>query len=87
MKVNSINNTLYNTKTQRPSFKHTAVPYPEYEKAYAAKNNSENIFSVLISKVSDLFKPEVTKEAKEIKAQIDKLYGSTPQDKLLSVLA
>ena len=88
MKVNSINSIKYNTYKQ--SFKHTAVPYPEYEKAYKYTTSSENIVSSIINKISDLFNPEVTKEAIEIKSKIDKLYSvktPSPKEHLLSVLA
>lgn len=88
MKVNSINSINYNS--YKPSFKHTAVPYPEYEKAYKYATSSNSVMSTIINKISDLFSPEVTKEAVEIKSQIDKLYNiktPSPKEHLLSVLA
>ena len=91
MKVNSINsiNTI-NNNSYKQSFKHTAVPYPEYEKAYLYADKSSSFVSSIINKISDLFNPEVTKEAVEIKSKIDKLYSvktPSPKEHLLSVLA
>ena len=88
MKVNSINSINYNNYKQ--SFKRTAIPYPEYEKAYLYTNNSKNLVTTIIDKISDLFNPVVTKEAEEIKTQIDKLYSvktPSPKEQLISVLA
>ncbi len=94
MKVNSISSFNYNSI--RPSFKHTAVPYPEYESAYY--KDPETIGTKILSiadKISELFSPKVTKEAEEIKSGIDKLYSKqtekkndvSPKKQLLSVLA
>ena len=89
MKVNSIN-TLYNNYSKL-SFKHTAVPYPEYESAYY---NSSNGFSALAEKLSQLFSPKVSKETINIKSKIDSIYEQksdknnlNPKKQLLSVLA
>ena len=83
MKMNSINLLNYNTKPQ--AFKHTAVPYPELENLYY--QNPDSVNSVF-KKVSSLFHPQVTKEAKEIKSKIDTIYEpKDPKAQLLSVLA
>lgn len=93
MKVNSINsiNTIsnYSNKLNNPSFKHTAVPYPEYENAYVHKQvGFHDKISILVAKLSDLFHPEVTKQANEIKSQIDSIYDDKSAKKqLVSVLA
>lgn len=72
MKINSISSTNYINNSYKPSFKHVAVPYPEYEDAYIVKHtNPANKISVIINKISDLFHPEVTKEAQNIKSKID----------------
>lgn len=76
MKINSISSINYNNNTA--SFKHTAVPYPEYE---SVKNKtSESGISAFIKKVSALFTPEVTKEASEIKSGIDNIYSKKTCD-------
>ena len=88
MRVNSINTiqSIYNAK---PSFKHTAVPYPEYSNAYLP----EKTFSEkLADTFKKLFNPQVSKEAENIKNQIDACYDDTtecddPKKCLLSVLA
>ena len=89
MKVNAINNT-YNFKNNNvQSFKGSAVPYPEYASAYVFTKETGLVDS-LISKVSKLFTPEVSKESAKIKNQIDTLYSITtenPRKALLSVLA
>ena len=94
MKVNSISSFNYNSI--RPSFKHTAVPYPEYESAYY---NAPDTFGTKIlniaDKITELFSPKVTKEASQIKANIDDVYANKtvdidelpPKKQLLSVLA
>ncbi len=81
MKINPINNITYS----KQSFKHTAVPYPEYEKAYIYITEDKSIFD----KISKLFNPKVNKEAQRIKTVIDNTYNGTPNPKkqLLSVLA
>lgn len=90
MKINSINNvnTSYSqVKTQ--SFKHTAVPYPEYENAYVYNGNKQkNLFGLISEKISDLFHPEVTKEAKNIKSQINSIFDDkNSQEKHFSAVA
>lgn len=94
MKVNSISSFNYNST--KPSFKHTAVPYPEYENAYYnTQSNLETKIIGLANKISDLFSPKVTKEAAEIKSGIDSVYDNkmdketkiSAQKHLLSVLA
>lgn len=94
MKVNAISSFNYNSN--RPSFKHTAVPYPEYENAYYNTPDSlETKIIGLANKISDLFSPKVTKEAAEIKSGIDTVYSKqtdkkakiAAQKQLLSVLA
>jgi hypothetical protein len=89
MKINSINNT-YNVKNNNiQSFKRTAVPYPEYASAYVFTRET-GIVDSLISKVSKLFSPEVSKESAKIKNQIDTLYNvnlENPKKALLTVLA
>ena len=88
MKINSINNTLYNNN-KSISFQKTAVPYPEYRKAYIYPETSKSAIDSLVNKISGLFHPQVTKEAVEIKSKIDSIYATTatPQEQLLSVLA
>ncbi len=94
MKIKSINSFNYNST--KPSFKHTAVPYPEYESAYY--NTPDTLgtkISDLVCKISELFSPKVTKEASEIKENIDNIYSAknkeiselSPKKQLLSVLA
>ncbi len=87
MKVNSINtiNTL-NNNYSKLSFKHTAVPYPEYEAAYY---NTNSLLDSIVDKISQLFSPKVSKEADKIKTQIDNIYDqkTNPKKQLLSVLA
>ena len=89
MKINSINN-VYNVKTNNnQSFKASAIPYPEYASAYVFTRET-GIVDSLISKVSKLFSPEVSKESAKIKSQIDSLYSinsENPKKALLSVLA
>lgn len=94
MKINSINTINYNNKVQ--SFKHSAVPYPEFENAYYyVPDTFESKVSSLVFKIAALFSPKVTKEAMEIKSGIDSIYdsGNSKQSKdnsrkyLLSVLA
>lgn len=86
MKVNSINSINYFTKA--PAFKHTAVPYPEFEN-YVNKQQNSN----LLDKLSELFHPTVTKNALDIKSKIDGVYSHSqktsmsPKAHLLSVLA
>ncbi|MCD7780615.1 MAG: hypothetical protein LUH05_08090 [Candidatus Gastranaerophilales bacterium] len=93
MKVNAINTYNYNNAA---SFKHTAVPYPEYAGAYTSKQDSEkSAITSFISKISSLFSPKVNEEAQQIKSEIDNIYVNTavdadeskPHEKLLSVLA
>ena len=90
MRVSSINNINYNRSM--PSFKHTAVPYPEYPNAYNAcdKTVETKILST-IEKLTDLFSPKVSKEAQEIKAGIDNIYANSAKkaakQRLISVLA
>lgn len=93
MKVSSINSiSSYNTnKSANLSFKHIAVPYPEYEERGAYSNNHhlnvQSKISQLVGKISDLFHPSVTKEANEIKKQIDQLYDEKDANsQLISVL-
>ncbi len=79
-----------------PSFTHTAVPYPEYTNINDnSDNENKGIIEELAGKISNLFHPQVQKEAADIKANIDSLYEtnkktneavSAPQ-KLLSVFA
>ena len=89
MKVNSINTNTINNSYSKLSFKHSAVPYPEYEYAYY---NSNSFLDSIAEKISQLFSPKVSKEADIIKNNIDNLYDynnskTTPQKQLLSVLA
>lgn len=88
MKVSSINNISHNNS--RISFKKTAVPYPEYNSSYSYDSQSDKMIYSLISKISELFHPDVTKEAANIKSKIDNIYEPktvNPKDRLLSVLA
>lgn len=90
MRVNSINNI--NNNLNKANFKHTAVPYPEFASAYEiVENPIETKIVKVIDKLTDLFSPKVSKEAKEIKAGIDSIYCLPPkkaaEQKLLSVLA
>lgn len=89
MKINSINSLNTYNKAYTPSFKHTAVPYPEYESGYKPKpiSNKSKIIG-FVDKLSDLFKPEVTEEAKNIKSNIDRICDDgSPKQHLLSVVA
>ena len=54
MKVNSIN--TININFLKPSFKHSAVPYPEYEAAYY---NSDSVLEAITYKISQLFSPKL----------------------------
>lgn len=77
MKINAINS--YNYISNKTSFKHTAVPYPEYESAYAYSNDSEFVsrkVDSVVSKLASLFSPKVTKEANTIKSDIDSIYNN-----------
>lgn len=94
MKINSISSFNYNVN--RPSFKHTAVPYPEYESAYSYNNDSEFVsrkVDSVVSKLAALFSPKVSKEAKAIKSDIDSIYKDNkvvvkdPRKKSLSYVA
>ena len=92
MKINSINSLNYNQSNIK--FKHTAVPYPEYEYAYNSPKNTsfENKVSSIFKRISALFSPEVSKESSKIKSDIDNIYVSKeqslePKAQLLSVLA
>lgn len=92
MKINAINSAGYMTKDV--SFKHTAVPYPEYESAYNKQSRTDAITRV-VDKISALFTPEVTKKSQKIKEDINKIYSNenissyeqSPKNHLLSVLA
>ena len=88
MRVNSINNVSSNNSL---TFKRSAVPYPEYRSAYlpSSEYSSQSRISLIVDKISKLFNPEVTKEAKQIKNQIDNLYAQqqTPKEHLMSVFA
>ena len=79
MKINSIN-TAYNYNNKyNTSFKRTAVPYPEYRAAYnVAQKNS--VIDTLINKISNLFSPEVTKEAVNIKKNIDTVFETSKKN-------
>ncbi len=85
MKVNSIN--TINNNYNKFSFKHTAVPYPEFE--YAYYNTSNSLLDSISELISKLFSPKVSKETVEIKNQIDNIYDkqADPKKQLLSVLA
>ena len=90
MRVSSLNNINYNKTV--PSFKHTAIPYPEYPNAYdVCEKSVEKTIINTIGKLADLFSPEVSKEAQEIKAGIDSMYADSAKraakQRLLSVLA
>ena len=93
MRVNSINNINYtNYSKSVPSFKHTAVPYPEYPNAYKPCDRSiESTIITTIEKLTDLFNPKVSKEAQEIKSSIDSIYANSAKQaakqRLMSVLA
>ena len=91
MKINAINSVNY--MTGGVSFKHVAVPYPEYEDAYYVKKQDSS-FNKIAHKISALFTPEVTQKSKEIKEGINKIYeaqelnlDNNPNEHLLSVLA
>lgn len=88
MKINSINsiNTFGRPGAPR-SFKHTAVPYPEYENAYIYdSSDNKGFFGKIAEKISDLFNPAVSKEAKDIKSQIDTIFGEEPKEQPQIVL-
>lgn len=93
MKINTISSLNYNMT--KPSFKHSAIPYPEYESAYSYNNDSEFISQTIdsiVSKFATLFTPKVSKEAKIIKSDIDNIYNNNvvlnnPRKKSFSVVA
>lgn len=88
MKINSITN--YGQVSRNLNFKHTAVPYPEYENAYGKNNNEVNVVESFVQKIAELFSPKVSKEANAIKQEIDYIYSDsqiTPKQALLSVIA
>lgn len=88
MKINSINNI--NNNYNKPSFKRTAVPYPEYKTAYIIKAGEDTLVSSIKNKINEIFRPDVTKEALNIKNQIDSFYGTQeadPKQHLLTVFA
>lgn len=76
MKINSINNLNASYQAfKTPAFKHTAVPYPEYKDAYVIySNKNRSVIDILSDKISDLFHPEISKEAKNIKSQINLVF-------------
>ncbi len=80
MKINPINNISYG----KQSFKHTAVPYPEYEQAYLYASADKSIFK----RISQLFNPKVDSETQRIKSAIDSTCKEiqNPKKQLLSVL-
>lgn len=88
MKINAINSAIYSKG--RPGFKSTAVPYPEYRDAYIIERLPlDERISNFVSRISDLFTPSVTKEAKEIKSEINSIFEddeTNPKEQLLSVL-
>ena len=92
MKINSI--TSFNYNSNNVNFRRTAVPYPEYEYAYNKNESSsfEDQVTNVISKISALFSPSVSKESSKIKSGIDSIYtdnkleNKTPKAQLLSVL-
>ena len=77
MKISPIN-TYSNYKTNSVSFKHTAVPYPEFESYDMQEQTLDAKLSAFAKKVSSFFSPKVTQEADKIKTGIDCLY-SEPQ--------
>ncbi len=89
MKINAINQAAYSINS--PSFKSTAVPYPEYREAYILERLPLDArISNFVSRISDLFTPSVTKEAREIKSQINSIFDddvAEPKKQLLTVLA
>lgn len=95
MKINAINSASYMTTCV--SFKHSAVPYPEYESAYYKNTTQPDAITRVVDKISALFTPEVTKKSQEIKNDINKIYNNgksinvdfstNPKNHLLSVLA
>ena len=88
MKVNSISSLNYNKSNYNtPSFKRTAVPYPEYKSAYETKKH-ESPISIIVDRIHDLFSPKVTNESRIIKAEIDKLVDTkAPKAHLITVFA
>ena len=91
MKVNAINNTQNVNTYKNVSFKHTAVPYPEFESAYNKPADSSDFMLAFAEKISKFFSPEVRKEADNIKNTIDYVYDNDknqqPKKALLTVLA
>lgn len=88
MKINSITN--YGQVSRNLNFKHSAVPYPEYESAYHKNEKEFNIVENFVQKIAELFSPKVSKEAEFIKQEIDYIYSDsqvTPKQALLSVIA
>lgn len=74
MKINSINNiNTFKTANKAQSFKGLPVAYPEYKDAYVYKRDNTLIDNV-ITKLTKLFSPEVTKEATQIKNSIDNVF-------------
>ena len=90
MRVNAINNISKISYNKPVSFKHTAVPYPEFESAYkySEETGSQKV-SDIFTKISDFFNPSVRKEAAEIKRQINDICSPDKKLKgqLISVLA
>lgn len=88
MKISSINsiNTFGRPGSPR-SFKQTAVPYPEYIDAYIYDSADEKgFFGKIADKISDLFNPQVSKEAKEIKSQINTIFDEKQKNQPQIVL-
>lgn len=88
MRVNKINTINY--ISYKPAFKHTAVPYPEYQNKLQNTKPLHVKFSEIIN---ELFNPTITKDSQNIKKQIDDLYqnknnsGESPKKSLISVFA
>lgn len=78
MRINAINN--FYPQVQRTNFGHTAVPYPEYEKAYH-RNTGNNIVNSFALKLASVFSPEVKKNAEDIKTEINGLYENADKGK------
>lgn len=76
MKINYISNiNNFSNYSKAVKFGHTAVPYPEYEHIQTS-NNQHDVFSIISHKISDFLHPEVSKQAKEIKSQIDSVFDA-----------
>lgn len=82
MKISAINNySSYATPLKPQSFKHTAVPYPEYRIIEQQTKNGLGVISGFEKLLSSIFHPEVTKEAVKIQKQLDTIFADNQHPK------